>query len=118
MSERVERLRRLLEKASRGPWTLGGEGRECHRYIGNCIAPAVARMRAHYAKDRKRDGDLICALRNAAPALLKCVEAAKAIDKQMSQSEAMDSDPKWQPIGAYPIDSLRAALRELEREGT
>lgn len=101
----LDRLKALEKAAKRKTWTLGGEGRECHRYIGDCIAPSVARMRAHYAKDRKRDGALIVAAVNALPALLRLVDA-------------VDEIRDWPELRKWPEgQALLAALRSL-KEGT
>lgn len=58
------------------------------------------------------DGELIVAMRNHLPALLRVVEAAKAMSIELTPEQRS----QWEPFWLEKYDKVIAALRELEGE--
>lgn len=67
---------------------------------------------------KAEDADLIAALRNAAPSLIKAVGAANRFEAQCSELTFGDIDvDEWENYHAEFAVSMKAALAELEEKG-
>lgn len=100
MTDRIDELQRLHEAATKGPWRAIGSlvDGDDSAYIGvaECYRPSNA--------------ELIAAMRNALPALLRVARAAR---KVLDGSEV---DGWHTPLREVDVAELREALGELERD--
>ena len=104
MTDRIDELQRLHEAATKGPW----------KQVLGCFVDHAEGVAADCINDE--DADLIVAMRNALPALLRVARAAKNI----AGNVPLDIDPRirWLEVqvGREEWAELLAALGELERE--
>jgi hypothetical protein len=108
MTDRIDELQRLHEAATKGPWRPQADDEhdieaDAGEVVGNydweeggCI--------------HRSDRDLIVAMRNALPALLRVARAAR---RCLDGSEV---DGWHTPMREVDVAELREALGELERE--
>ncbi len=87
-AEKIAGLRRLMEKATQGPWQLlcGNDGEEGHGGIATEDA-----MIAHYEDEcpTTPDAALIVAMRNTLPDLLACAERVTGLEAQLAASREL-----------------------------
>jgi hypothetical protein len=106
VTDRIDELQRLHEAATKGPWRANGDfvdgdfvDGDDSAYIGvaECYRPSNA--------------ELIAAMRNALPALLRVARAAKA-----AMAKAEKAAESFYYVTGDEAEELLAALGELERE--
>ncbi len=92
MTDRLDELQRLHEAATKGPWTYDRCKRPYSRGGYSVLGPDGTRIFwENYNGDADIEGDdddvnLVLAMRNALPALLRVARAADAVSKKPSQN--------------------------------
>lgn len=109
----VEKLRTLLSKATAAPWTVTHNplNEETRVYAGDAER---AFLDGRVLRGERHDGDLIAALRNAAPSLLDAFERLVEESKYWRKIAVEDCDgiPEDAPVAATD-----AALEKLSQAG-
>ena len=104
----VEKLRELTRAATPGPWVDGAGDIFAEDTLGEdgMVRDGECEVASCYSRNRIEDEALIVAMRNALPALLDVVEAARAVE---------ESESVGQP-SVYPraLKRLRDAIGRVE----
>ena len=111
MTDRIEELQRLHEAATKGPWHSHGllvDGEEHDDYVigaAECF--------------REVDGELIAAMRNALPALLRVARAAKHLRTAMTTPPKGYGDGHqgywWTAATEKAAEEVAEAVDEMEK---
>jgi hypothetical protein len=99
----LDRLEELERSASPGPWRRYADGSTVPGYdvLPGLVSDKWTDLTAHNNPPREDDLDLIAALRNAAPALLRIVRAAERYADSDDEGAADASDELLDAVEAW-----------------
>lgn len=116
VTEAIERLRALREKATAGPWFTAIDD-DTHGIVDSCVLDSEDDERPVALAVEYRNAGLIVAMEHALPALLECASALEAImGAEIIYTGAIHETLEASDMHVDLTQKARAALDALAKE--